>query len=120
MSKFSGIFFPPTYGPVFKSLVRKGQLLYRLKNKKILFNFNCICQYIIIPSTAVYTAVDPNAIFPLFPLIFIRDMTSYVIILQKLIWTFDVKKIYWGQKIKGSLEDVRRSYVSMSAKDIQL
>ena len=34
----------------------------------------------------------PKCHFSLFPLIFIRDMTSFDIILQKLIWTFDVKK----------------------------
>ena len=34
----------------------------------------------------------PKCHFPLFPLIFIRDMTSFDIILQKLIWTFYVKK----------------------------
>ena len=50
----------------------------------------------------MYTAVDPNAILPLFPLIFIRDMTSYVIILQKLIWTFDVKKNIEEKKLKAA------------------
>ena len=57
-------------------------------------HFHCICQYIIIglPITALKlnTAVDPNAIFPLFSLLFIRDMTSFDIILKKLILTFDV------------------------------
>ena len=38
-----------------------------------------------LPITALNTAVDPNAIFPLFPFIFIRDMTSFDTFLRKLI-----------------------------------
>ena len=91
MSKFSSNF---PHVPILESLIRKWKKKYRFKNKKI-------CSFSIQLSIYYYTymymyyslntAVDPNFIFPLFPLIVIGDMTSFDIILKKLNWTFDVK-----------------------------
>ena len=93
LSKFPGKFSPPAYGPIFKSLVRKGQIFYRFKNRKF-YSFSMhLSIYFYRPT---YYSLEhccwPKCHFPPFPLIFIRGMISFDIILKKLIWTFDVRK----------------------------